>query len=236
MRDRPFINSINDFGICWITVPNIVLVFYLYFTFIQQILPLFCLCFCEKSEKVGRITGPQMPNLRYFTTTCNKKQKMKADFQFPYGSPITGSANRANASFADFYLTFSSVTAYWPLVFVRNNFNSLFISILCISAGQPPCGSFYAPTDCMIRLSLAGSFVKLKALLIASQLRALASWNICEYRFKVVPTTLCPISADTATTSTPSKMSKLAWRWRREWMFLNGISEFKTIHPGHTEL
>ena len=45
---------------------------------------------------------------------------------------------------------------------------------------------------------------------LASQLRALASWNIWEYRFKVVPTTLWPISAETATTSTPSNISRLA--------------------------
>ena len=43
-----------------------------------------------------------------------------------------------------------------------------------------------------------------RAAVIASQLRVFASWNIWEYRFKVVPTQECPKSPDTATTSMPA--------------------------------
>lgn len=51
---------------------------------------------------------------------------------------------------------------------------------------------------------------KLRAAAITSEFFARASWNIWQYMLLVVPTQECPISPDTATTSTPALISKLA--------------------------
>ena len=72
---------------------------------------------------------------------------------------------------------------------------------------------------------------KLNASAIAWLVRACASANIWLYWFKVVLTTLCPKSADTATTSMPALMSIVQCKCLRLW-----ISQKRTLCASQNSL